>query len=124
MEEKLIKVELQKLIYTHTDEQIVDGRPHAFAYHMRITNGSEETIELSARKWILKYDDARVEVFEGDGIVGKIVTLETGEFFEYSSYHLVDSECEVSGSYHGQSKSKEKIWVRIPKFHLHIPEKL
>jgi len=122
MEYKSVRVELVSLIHSMDAEHFPENGPHAFAYHIRITNHSNEKVVLNARKWVLKFEDGRHEVYEGDRIVGKIVTLRPDETFEYSSYHVIDGDCVVSGAYHGFSESKEKLWVRIPKFHLHIPK--
>jgi ApaG protein len=116
-----VKVELINLIHSRDFTHSEDQRPHAFAYHLKITNESTVGIVLNRRKWILQYDDERFEVYQGDHIVGKIVELEPGEHFEYSSYHMVAENCVVSGAYHGQTVAGEPIWVRIPKFPLHIP---
>lgn len=119
-----VRIELVSLIHSMDPDHFPEERPHAFAYHIKMTNNSNETVVLDARKWILKYEDGSTEVFEGNEIVGKIVRLSPAEFFEYSSYHLVEQNCCVTGSYHGHSDSKANIWVRIPKFHLHIPKNL
>ncbi len=124
MEIKTVKVEIVSLIHSMDEEHFPEDRTHAFAYHIRITNLSHERIVLNARKWVLEYDDGEHEVYEGDLIVGRIVNLRPQEQFEYSSYHVVDRSCEVTGAYHGYSESKEKLWVRIPKFHLHIPQNI
>ena len=123
MEYPDIKVELLDLVYTRVEEAFVEGRPHAFAYTISITNEGLVPVTLDARKWVLHFVDGRHEVYEGDRIVGEIVKLEPGAQFEYSSYHLVDSDCEVQGAYHGYCEGDSELYVRIPKFHLHIPEK-
>lgn len=124
MEIKSVRVEIVSLIHSMNDAHFPEPSPHAFAYHIRIVNEGEERVVLNARKWVLQFADGRHEVYEGDRIVGRIVDLAPGQNFEYSSYHVVDGDCEVSGAYHGYSDSKKSIWVRIPKFHLYIPENL
>lgn len=122
MEFPEVKVELLDLVYTCVEDALVEGRPHAFAYRIRITNEGNATVTLDARKWVLHFEDGRHEVYEGDRIVGEIVKLDPGAQFEYSSYHIVDGNCEVDGAYHGFTEDNSRMWVRIPKFHLHIPE--
>lgn len=122
MESNEVKVELLDLVYTCVEDKLMEGRPHAFAYRIRITNEGDSVVTLDARKWVLHFEDGRHEVYEGDRIVGEIVKLEPGAHFEYSSYHIVDGNCEVDGAYHGFMEDNSRLCVRIPKFHLHIPE--
>ncbi|MEQ9824596.1 MAG: ApaG domain [Puniceicoccaceae bacterium] len=124
MEIQSVRVEIVSLIHSMDAAHFPEPRPHAFAYHIRIRNDGEERVVLNARKWVLRFADGRHEVYEGDRIVGRIVDLDPGDTFEYSSYHVVDADCEVTGAYHGYSDSQESIWVRIPKFQLYIPENL
>ena len=119
-----VRVELLTLVHSFDAHGQTNHTPHIFAYQIRITNESEETVVLNSRKWILKYEDGEQEVYEGDGIVGKIVMLEPEESFEYGSFHMVGRDCAVEGAYHGYSDTQDHIWARIPKFHLHIPDKL
>jgi ApaG protein len=124
IELKSVPVEVVNLV--HSPDEPYQGEPagHAFAYHIRITNASDQRVVLTARKWVLAFADGRHEVYEGDRIVGRIVDLSVGEAFEYSSYHLVSEDCEVSGAYFGYREDGQAIWLRIPKFQLHIPSEL
>ena len=119
-----VKVELLSLVHSSSSQATTQRSQHVFAYRLRITNESQGYVVLNARKWILEYPDGEQEIYEGDKIIGKVVSLEPEESFEYGSFHLVDRNCAVSGAYHGYSQTDDNIWVRIPKFHLHIPDKL
>ena len=123
-ENKHVKVELLSLVHSSAAHSADLHAQHVFAYRLRITNESQGYVVLNARKWILEYPDGEQDVYEGDKIVGKVVALEPEESFEYGSFHLVERNCDVSGSYHGYSQTEDYIWVRIPKFHLHIPDKI
>jgi ApaG protein len=123
-EKKDIRVKLVSLVHSNETNDFPEARPYAFAYRIRIINESSEHVVLNARKWILAYEDGEQEIYEGDKIIGKVVVLEPNESFEYSSFHLVERNCLVTGAYHGYSQTSESIWVRIPKFHLHIPQKI
>lgn len=121
VEEINVKVELMSLIHSSDSGHFPESRSHAFSYHVKITNQSDERVVLDARKWILAYEDGSHEIYQGFKIVGRVIDLGPNDFFDYSSYHLVERNCVVSGAYYGHSQSNENIWVRIPKFHLHIP---
>jgi ApaG protein len=124
IELKSVQVEIVNLVHSLDDHHQGEPEGHAFAYHIRIRNASDQRVVLTARKWVLCFEDGRHEVYEGDRIVGRIVDLSVGEAFEYSSYHLVSRDCDVSGAYFGYREDGQAIWVRIPKFQLHIPSEL
>lgn len=121
IEETNVRVELMSWIHSSDPDHFPESGSHAFGYHVKITNQTDERVVLDARKWILEYEDGSHEIYQGFRIVGRVINLVPDEFFEYSSYHLVERNCAVSGAYYGHSESNEKIWVKIPKFHLHIP---
>jgi ApaG protein len=120
MKSELVQVELLALNHSREAGDNPTGKSHAFVYQLRISNHGDQLVVLDRRKWILDYGDGSVEVYEGDGIVGKILHLSPGQFFEYSSYHLVERSCSVTGAYHGHSQSGDAIWVAIPPFDLKV----
>ena len=76
-----LTVNLDQLIYKYSLDQFPADAPHAFVYFLTIENGSNSTIRLLGRKWILEYQDGSTRVIEGEGIVGKTPTLAPGESF-------------------------------------------
>jgi ApaG protein len=76
--------------------------PHAdeyfFAYHVRISNEGDETVQLVSREWLITDGEGRVERVRGEGVVGEKPVLGPGETFEYTSF------CPLAtpyGSMHG-----------------------
>jgi ApaG protein len=57
-----------------------------FAYHVKITNEGNETVQLVSRHWIITNAEGRTEEVRGPGVVGEQPKLEPGEAFEYSSF--------------------------------------
>lgn len=57
-----------------------------FEYIIRITNLSEETVQLLTRHWIITDALERTREVQGPGVVGKQPVLAPGESFEYSSW--------------------------------------
>lgn len=56
-----------------------------FLYTIRITNLSDETVQLVARHWVITDATGAVEEVRGPGVVGEQPVLEPGESFEYTS---------------------------------------
>jgi len=102
--------------------QAPPDRPYAFRYTITIENLSPETVKIFGRKWIIRDKSGRVEVVEGDGVVGKTPELPPGEKFTYESYHLILTESIAEGAYFGLTDQKKPIFTRIPKFEMHPPE--
>ena len=69
-----------------------------FAYHVRIANEGDETVQLVSRHWIITDGDGHQEHVQGPGVVGEQPVLAPGESFEYTSF------CPLAtpiGSMHG-----------------------
>jgi len=56
-----------------------------FLYTIRVTNLSDETVQLVARHWVITDATGKVEEVRGPGVVGEQPVLEPGEAFEYTS---------------------------------------
>ncbi len=56
-----------------------------FAYRIRITNESAETVQLLRRMWLITDAYGRKRKVEGDGVVGLQPILAPGESHEYIS---------------------------------------
>lgn len=120
---KGLKVVVDKLIYKRSEENITEGKPHAFIYFLTISNLSNQRIRLLGRKWVVQEEFGDVTVVEGDGIVGKTPTLKPGECFSYHSYHLTASNATSSGAFYGLDEYEDPIHTSIPAFELIVPEK-
>jgi ApaG protein len=116
-----LKVELDQLVYRHGGDQLPPDRPHAFIYYLTIHNGSDRTVTLLGRKWVIENADGTQLVVEGDKIVGETPTLAPGEHFSYNSYHIGGGPARAFGSFHGLDDRGTRIFVRIPAFDMKIP---
>src|SRR3954463_937261 len=56
-----------------------------FYYTIRISNESEETVQLLSRRWIITDANGHVEEVRGPGVVGEQPVLAPGESFQYTS---------------------------------------
>lgn len=97
-------------------------KPHAFVYFITIENGSEHTIELNGRKWVVEQSDGERQVIEGDKIIGERPRLAPGESFSYNSYHVTGTNARVIGSFHGVDEAGSRVHVVLPAFDMVIPE--
>ena len=117
-----LRVDLDKLVYRNaTDGQLPPDKPHAFIYFLTIHNGSDRTVTLLGRKWVIEHADGTRLVVEGDKIVGETPTLSPGEHFSYNSYHVGHCDARAHGSFHGVDATGAHIFVRIPPFDMTIP---
>jgi len=97
-------------------------KPYPFAYYLSIHNGSEETVTILGRKWIVTDESGGTLVVEGDGVVGQTPTLQPGQSFSYNSYHVISEPSLANGTFFGETESGGAVYVRIPEFKMDLPE--
>lgn len=112
---------LDKLVYHHGGKSLPPDKPHAFVYFITIHNGSEHTVTLLGRKWVITHEDGSQLVIEGDKIVGETPRLEPGEEFSYNSYHVTSGGARSCGSFHGIDDLGRHVHVMLPPFDMRIP---
>jgi len=112
---------LDKLVHHHGGVSLPEDRPHAFVYYITIRNGSDRTVTLLGRKWVIEYCNGTREVIEGDKIVGETPRLAPGEEFSYNSHHVTGCDARVLGCFHGADDSGAKVHVLLAPFSLTVP---
>ena len=112
---------IDKLIYHYGGNTLPPDKPHAFVYFVTLHNGSDRTVTLLGRKWVLEHEDGRRTVIEGDKIVGETPRLAPGEAFSYNSYHVTGENVQAHGSFHGMDETGAKVHVVLPSFAMVIP---
>jgi len=113
-------VELEELVHMpHLDAP--EDRPFPFVYFISIINNSAEKVTIFGRKWILKEEGGETLVFEGEGVVGEVPVLNSGERFSYNSYHVIKTRTVVTGSFFGKDSEGGRVVVHIPAFDLEPP---
>ncbi len=112
---------LDKLAYHHGGASLPADKPHAFVYFITIENGSDRTVTLLGRKWVVAHADGSRLVIEGDKIVGETPRLSPGEQFSYNSYHVAGCDAIAHGSFHGIDEHGQKIHVLLPPFAMVVP---
>ncbi len=115
-----LRVTVDKVVH-HRDVHFPAETPHGFIYFLTIANLSTSTVRLVGRKWIIRASDGKIEVIEGDGIVGQSPIIHPGESFSYNSYHLTGQAVTAEGAFHGTAEDGRRIFVRIPTFAMTPP---
>jgi ApaG protein len=94
-----------------------------FYYTIRITNESDETVQLLSRHWIITDAGGHVEEVRGPGVVGEQPVLAPGESFQYTSgCPLKTSTGVMHGTYQMVvTDGGKRFDVEIAPFALHEP---
>ena len=58
---------------------------YVWAYHVRIENSGDETVQLRNRHWRITDSLGRLQEVRGPGVVGEQPVLAPGQSFEYTS---------------------------------------
>ena len=117
-----LSARLDKLCYHHGGASLPADQPHAFVYFITIRNGSDRTITLLGRKWVVEHGDGTQLVIEGDKLVGETPRLAPGEQFSYNSYHVTGVDAVAQGCFHGVDEFGQKVHVRLAPFAMHVPK--
>ena len=90
-----------------------------FTYHVKITNESDEPVQLISRHWIITNAEGKTEEVQGPGVVGEQPRLEPGESFEYSSFCPLNTPMgTMHGTYQMVTETGAKFDAEIAPFTL------
>ena len=93
-----------------------------WVYHIRIENGSDETVQLLTRHWRISDGRGQVSEVEGEGVVGEQPLIPPGGAFDYvSGCPLPTPEGSMVGSYTMEMGDGSQTLVAIPHFPLVAP---
>ena len=93
-----------------------------YAYHVTITNESEQVLQLVWRQWIITNANGTEERVSGPGVVGQQPVLKPGERFEYTSGCPLDTAVgTMHGSYRMVNPDGEQFEATIAPFTLAEP---
>jgi ApaG protein len=111
---------------TYVPERSVPRDSHYFfAYRVRISNESEDTVRLVSRHWIITDGDGRTEEVRGPGVVGEQPLLEPGEAFEYTSFCPLPTPIgSMHGAYQMVAADGSAFDALIAPFSLAVPTAL
>lgn len=101
------------------NESEPDNQYFVWAYHIRITNLGEETVQLLSRHWIITDGMGRVQEVKGEGVVGEQPVLGPSGSYAYTSGTPLSTPTGMMrGSYLMESRSGERFEIEIPLFSL------
>ncbi len=110
-----------KPIYLEDQSSPADNH-FVWAYHVRIENRGNETVQLLSRHWNITDSMGQVQEVRGAGVVGEQPVLAPGQSFEYTSGTPLPTPSGImAGSYGMESTSGERFDVAIPAFSLDSP---
>ena len=104
----------------HSNE---DERQYVWAYHITITNQSDDSVQLMNRHWKISDDSGYIKEVKGKGVIGKQPILKPGEQFEYASSTRLNSPSGIMfGNYEMSDQKGDLFLVQIPAFSLDAPD--
>jgi len=104
------------------DQSAPDADHYVWAYHVRIQNGGDSTVQLLTRHWKITDAKGHVQEVRGEGVVGKQPVLRPGEAFEYASGTPLPTPSGIMmGTYQMQAEGGERFDITIPAFSLDSP---
>ena len=99
-----------------------DENRYVWAYHVRIENAGQETVQLRNRHWEITDSLGRRQEVRGPGVVGEQPVLGPGQSFEYtSSCPLTTPSGFMVGDYEMETRGGESFLVQVPAFSLDLP---
>lgn len=104
------------------DQSSPEDRRYVWAYHVRIENHGEETVQLVNRFWSITDANGKSQEVRGEGVVGEKPVLEPGEAFEYTSgTPLATPSGMMTGAYQMERPDGFMFDVAVPAFSLDSP---
>ena len=107
----------------YLDEQSSPEENHfVWAYHVRIENNGDQTVQLLTRFWRITDSLGNVQEVRGDGVVGEQPILNPGDSFEYTSGTPLPTPSGIMvGAYQMLAQSGERFDIDVPAFSLDSP---
>ncbi|WP_025842107.1 Co2+/Mg2+ efflux protein ApaG [Asaia platycodi] len=108
------------------DQSQPEDHHYAWAYHIRIENGGDETVQLLSRSWEITDGRGKTDHVHGEGVVGEQPILVANEAFEYTSGAALPTPCGfMRGFFHMIiPATSERFEATVPAFSLDSPHRL
>ena len=98
------------------------GDVYFWAYHVKIENRSNDTIQLISRYWKIIDGKGGLQEVNGEGAIGeKPILIPNADFSYTSGVHLRYHSGIMSGYYIMKKSNGELFKVKIPAFSLDVP---
>ena len=93
-----------------------------FSYDIRISNRSDDVVQLLHRHWIITDANGKIEEVRGPGVIGEQPVMAPGESFEYTSFCPLGTPFgTMEGSYEMVAEDGTRFWAKIGQFTLSLP---
>jgi ApaG protein len=94
-----------------------------YAYRITIKNEGSDTVQLLSRYWLIINSFGEEREVHGDGVVGKMPTLSSGQSFEYISGCPLETDWgTMEGHFTMMNQLNEKFDVKVGRFYLTVTE--
>ena len=118
-------VEIKAISRFLPDQSDLTASRYVFAYHITISNRSEQTVKLLTRHWIITDAEDKVQEVRGEGVIGQQPELRPGESFEYTSGCSITTPVgTMKGSYFMEAADGRQFDAPIAEFTLAMPRTL
>ncbi len=95
---------------------------YLWAYHITISNRSDQTVQLQSRYWHITDATGHVEEVRGAGVVGEQPILNPGDKYAYTSGCPLPTPSGIMvGRYQMISEGGIRFEIDIPAFSLDLP---
>ena len=93
-----------------------------WSYHIRIENDGERTVQLMERYWRIVDGRGNVHEVRGQGVVGEMPVITSGDSFDYVSGCPLDTSAgTMEGHYIFIDEEGDRVTATIPEFSLLSP---
>ena len=90
-----------------------------WSYHIRVENGSDKSVKLLSRHWLITDGRGATHEVRGEGVVGEMPLIAPGASFDYvSGCPLSTASGSMTGSFHMVDQNGTSFEVAIPRFPL------
>ncbi len=118
-----ISVEVQAFFLD--DQSSPEDNLYVWAYHVRIKNQGNRSVQLINRYWSITDAIGNVQEVRGEGVVGEQPVLAPGESFEYTSgTPLPTPSGFMVGTYQMVLEDGEEFDAQVPAFSLDSPHQM
>jgi len=101
------------------DESDPPESKYVFGYRIVIHNTSDQSVQLTHRRWHVIDGDGKDREIWGEGVVGQQPTLEPGKAFKYTSWAPLETPWgTMEGTYTFQDEQGNEFEARIDRFYL------
>jgi len=109
--------------YYLEDQSEPEAQRFVWAYHVRIENNGQRTVQLRNRYWRITDSRGGIQEVRGAGVVGEQPVLRPGDSFEYTSGTPLPTPSGIMGGTYQMEASEtgERFDVAIPSFSLDSP---